>query len=253
MANELVTLDGYPLTGVTRDGVWKRLGEIEGWWDSPPPRRQRADRTNGDGSFRTPIEYGNRLITYEGRVISKNHDYLHQAAGILTALGHRGKTKFLVQGHGPTQWAMVDPRDSVKTSFETDSYLQFQIPLEAIDPFKYGAANSFSVALGSAVNVFHRGTVPAWPVVTVTGSAPGGYAVSLGGRLIRVTAPLVSGTPHTLDMRTGILRVGGSRVHSAITVAEYWSVKPGARQAANTAPVTTGSGTVKFDFYDTYI
>lgn len=248
MANELVTLDDYPLTGITRDGVWKRLGSIEGWWDSPPPRRQRADRTNGDGSFRTPIEYGNRLITYEGRIISKNHDYLHQAAGILTALGHRGNTKFLVQGHGPTQWAMVDPRDSVKTSFETDSYLNFQIPLEAIDPFKYGEAYAVVGSASDYPSLFHRGTVPAWPVVTVTGS--GTYTLNING-LVSVTQPLVSGVAHTLDYRTGILRAGGSVVRGGLSTANFQPINPGLPQSMWIT--ATGSANVTVRYSDTYI
>lgn len=248
MANELVTLDGYPLTGITRDGVWKRLGSIEGWWDSPPPRRQRADRTNGDGSFRTPIEYGNRLITYEGRIISKNHDYLHQAAGILTALGHRGNTKFLVQGHGPTQWAMVDPRDSVKTSFETDSYLNFQIPLEAIDPFKYGESYTAAGSSSTPASLYHRGTVPAWPVVTVTGTSASGYTLVLNGRSVVVTQALVSGSPHTIDFRTGIFRVNGAVAGAGLASANFSPINPGLPQNMT---ITAGLFTAKYS--DTFI
>src|SRR5690606_7429585 len=110
-----------------------------------------------------------------------------------------------------------------------------------------------SVALGTSVSVFQRGTVPAWPVVTVTGSAPGGYAVSLGGRLVRVTAPLVSGSPHTLDMRTGILRAGGSRVYMGIAEAEYFAVPPGSPRTFVTSINTTGSATVSISLNDTYI
>lgn len=245
---ELVTLDGFPLTGITHDGVWKRLGAIEGWWDSPSPRRQRAERTNGDGSFRTPIEYDNRLITYEGRVISKNHDYLHQAAGILTALGHRGNVKFLVEGHGPTQWATVDPRGSVKTSFETDTYLNFQIPLEAIDPVKYGESYAVTGSASSYPSLFHRGTVPAWPVVTVTGS--GTYTLNING-LVSITQPLVAGVPHTIDYRTGILRAGGSVVRGGFSTANFQPIMPGMAQTMWITASGTANVTVRYN--DTYI
>ncbi|UTM47048.1 phage distal tail protein [Glutamicibacter mysorens] len=253
MANELVTLDGYPLTGATRDGVWKRLGEIEGWWDSPPPRRQRADRTNGDGSFSTPIEYGNRLITYEGRVISKNHDYLHQAAGILTSLGHRGNTKFLVQGHGPTQWAMVDPRGPVKTSFETDSYLNFQIPLEAIDPFKYGESYAVPGNTTDPASLFHRGTVPAWPVVTVSASSSSGYTLTLNGRQVVVTRAIASTAPHEIDFKTGILRVDGAVVRGGLSTANFSPINPGMPQNMSISTGTGSYGSITVRYSDTYI
>lgn len=246
--DELVTLDGFSLTGVTRDGIWKRLGEIEGWWDSPPPRRHKAQRTRGDGSFRTPIEYDNRLITYNGRVISKNHDYLHQAGGILSALGHRGDVKFLVRGHGPTQWATVDPRGSVKVSYDTDTYLSFQIPLEAIDPFKYGESYTVAGSSSTPAELYHRGTVPAWPVVTVTGTAPGGYTLSLNGKSIVVTRGLTSGSPHTIDFRTGILRVGGAVASAGIGSAKYSPVNPGLPQN-----MTITAGLFVAKYYDTFI
>lgn len=254
MVEELVTLDGFPLTGITRDGIWKRLGELEGWFDSPDPKRDSVSRVNGDGKIWTEVNFESRLITFTGRVISTNHGYLHEAGNRLASLPGRGKKKFVVRGHGPTQWAMVDPRGKVSVTFPTDSRMEFQIPLEAVDPFKYGEQNEGGgFALGSSQTFFHRGTEDAWPVVTVSGSAPGGYVLNKGGRQVRVTVPLVSGVAHTVDMRTGILRVGSSRVYGAITTAEYWSISPGPRQTVSASVITTGSGTVQLDYFDTYI
>lgn len=252
MDDELVTLDGFPLTGITREGSWKRLGELDGWFDTPEIKRNNADVVNGDGRVWTDIFYESRLITFRGRVISKNHGYLHEAANRLVALPGRGKKRFVVRGHGPTQWATVDPRGKVTASFDTDNYLNFQIPLEAVDPFKYGAASNDSFTIGSSGTFFHRGTVPAWPVVTVTGSLPAGYTLTRGSRQVTVTAPVTSGNPHVLDMRTGILTVGGSRAYGAISTAEYWAINPGPRQSVS-ASASSGSGTVRLDVLDTYI
>lgn len=245
---ELITLDGYPLTGVTRDGVWKRLGELEGWFDSPDPKRVNAPRTRGDGNFRTQIDYEPRLITFNGRVISKNHDYLHQAAGILAALPFRGEKKFLVRGHGPTQWATVDPRGKVAITFPTDTRMEFQIPLEAIDPFKYGESYTVAGSSSTPAALFHRGKVPAWPVVTVTGTAADGYTLALNGKSVVVTQSLVSGSPHTIDFKTGILRAGGSVVRGGLSTANFSPVNPGLPQNMT---ITAGLFTAKYS--DTYI
>lgn len=250
---ELVTIDGFPLTGDTREGVWKRLGEIEGWFSSPDVKRNRAPRPRGPGSFRTKVEYDNRLITYNGRVTSKNHGYLHQAAGRITALGHTGPVKMLVSGHGPGQWATVDLRGSIVPTFPTDTRMEFQIPLEAIDPFKYGESHAHSGSLGSPFDVFQRGTVPAWPVVTVSGSIPNGYELTLNGRLVSVNRPVVSGSPHTVDMATGILRVGGSVARGGFEYSELLSIEPGLSQNFYSVAKNTGSGTVTVRHYDTYI
>jgi len=210
-------------------------------------------RPRADGDFESQIDYEPRLITFTGRVVSSNHGYLHQAAGILAALPFRGKKKFLVDGHGPTQWATVDPRGKVSTTFPTDTRLEFQIPLEAIDPFKYGESYSPSGAVGAGFDVFHRGTVPALPVVTVAGSLPGGYELSLGGRLVSVSRAVTSGSPHTVDMATGILRVGGSVARGGFEYSELLSVDPGLPQNFYSVARTTGSGTVTVRFSDTYI
>lgn len=246
---ELVTLDGYPLTGITRDGEWKRLGDLEGWWDSPEPKRVNAPRTRGDGNFRTKIDYEPRLITYNGRVISKNHDYLHQAAGIITALPFRGEKKLLVKGHGPTQWATVDPRGKVKIDLETDTYLNFQIPLEAIDPFKYGESHKVTGTAGSPASLFHRGTAPAWPVVTVWGESAGGYTITLNGKSVTVTHNLLPGfRPHTIDFRTGILRGPGGVVSGGLGATNFSPINPGLPQN-----MTISTGDITVDYYDTYI
>ena len=249
---ELVTLDGFPLSGATRDGTWK-INSLVGWRERPNVKRNNESRVTGDGSFRSPVFYENRLITINGRLMSRNHDYLHQAEGIINALGHRGGAKLLVQGHGPTQWATVDPRDSPDLTIVTDKFMQFQIPLEAIDPFKYGESYSPSGAVGTGFDVFHRGTVPALPVVTVAGSLPGGYELSLGGRLVSVSRAVNSGSPHTVDMATGILRVGGSVARGGFEYSELLSVDPGLPQNFYSVARTTGSGTVKVRFSDTYI
>ena len=244
---ELVTLDGFPLSGVTRDGIWK-INSMPGWNQRPPVKRNRESRTSGDGSFKTPVLYENRLITINGRLFTKNHDYLHQAEDMLNALGHRGGVKLLVEGHGPTQWATVDPRDSPDLTAVTGNFLQFQIPLEAIDPFKYGEAYAVVGSASDYPSLFHRGTVPAWPVVTVTGS--GTYTLNING-LVSVTQPLVSGVAHTLDYRTGILRAGGSVVRGGLSTANFQPINPGLPQSMWIT--ATGSANVTVRYSDTYI
>lgn len=245
--SELITLDGHPLTGVTRDGIW-RVTELSGWWDRPAPKRGGESRANGDGSYATPIQYGNRLISITGRVISKNHEYLHQAMGKLNSLGLRGGAKLLVSGHGPAQWATVQPRDDTTAEFMTDRYLRFQIALEAIDPFKYGESYAVAGSSSTPASLFHRGTVPAWPVVTVTGTSAGGYTLTLNGKTVVVTQALVSGTSHTVDFKTGIIRAGSSVVRGGLSTANFSPINPGLPQNMST---TAGSITVRYS--DTYI
>lgn len=253
MDNELVTFDGFPLTGITREGAWKRLGEIDGWFGSPDIKRSKISRPRAPGSFRTPVEYDNRLITYNGRLTSSNHGYIHEAATQIAALGNGGEAVFLVRGHGQLQWAMADLRGPIVPTFPTDTRMEFQIPLEAIDPFKYGEYRKFTATQAESVAVFHRGSAPAWPRVVVSGSMPGGYTLTLAGQSVVVTQPLVSGAPHTIDFRKRRLYRGGAPVRGGLSTASYAQVFPGQRDTFSITPGTTGTASATLTLYDTYI
>lgn len=246
---ELVTLDGQPLSGVTRDGVWTIQTPMPGWFNRPARKSNAESKSRGHGNkYPHPVEFESRLITINGYLTSRNHEYLHQASGMLNALAFSGDAKLLVKGHGPTQWAMVGPREGSEpdVDFRTDSVLQFQIPLEAIDPFKYGESYEITGSASNYPSLFHRGTVPAWPVVTVTGS--GTYTLNING-LVSITQPLVSGVPHTIDYRTGILRAGGSVVRGGFSTANFQPIMPGLPQNM----WITGNANVTVRYNDTYI
>lgn len=251
MAGKQVSLDGQVLHGHDRFGWWQ-VNTIDGWDETPPEKSTPSDVVNGHGSIPVPVYYGPRTVTLKGRLIAKSHELAVDAKRRLSALLQESGELVVVDGGGVALSAQAS-RGRITPGPVKGRWLPFDMELKFPDPFKYGASRSFNVALGSAVTVYQRGYFGAWPIITVTGSAPGGYAVSLGGRLVRVVAPLVSGSPHTLDMRTGILRAGGVRVHAGITVAEYWTVPPGIRSVVGTAPVTTGTATVAVSFKDTYI
>lgn len=252
LADELVTLGGVPLTGIQREGSWKRLGEIEGWWDTPQPKRSRIERDNADGEFSTPIFYEPRLITYNGRVSSLNHGYLHEAQQQIASLAFRGGAQFMVSGHGPAQWASVDPRGPISCTLETDTYLRFQIPLEAVDPFKYGATEPFTVSSGGASYVHHMGTVEAWPVVTVTGSMSDGYTLSYRSQTVSVPMGIPSGVTHLIDFKNRRLYVNGEVFFGAFGSSGFRPVPPGPRTAFGLS-CPSGSGTAVVSVTDTYI
>lgn len=89
-------------------------------------------------------------------------------------------------------------------------------------------------------------------MVTVSGSSPGGYEMSIGDHLVQVIAPLVSGKPHVVNMRTGRLTVDGDRVYGGFGICELFSVSPGLAQSFYPLAVG-GSATFKVEFNDTYI
>jgi len=251
LASKQVSLDGQVLHGHDRYGWWQ-VNKIEGWDETPPEKSTQSDVVNGHGAIAVPVYYGSRTVTITGRLIAKNHELAVDAKRMLAALLQESGD-FVVFSDGGVALSARAFRGRITPGPVAGRWLTFDMELRFPDPFRYGAARTFSVALGTSVSVYQRGYFGAWPVLTVTGTAPGGYAVSLDGRLVRITAPLVSGSPHTLDMRTGVLRAGGSRVYSGIAEAEYFSIPPGSPSTFVTSINTTGSATVAISLNDTFI
>lgn len=247
-----LTVDGRQLSGTDRYGDWQ-IGSVEGLFDSPDRKQDNDSRPLADGDYDAPEFYERRDITIEGRLMASSHEMMHEAINWLKSmLANRSGTMF-IRGHGPEQWASVKLAGAVRCRALTDTYMTWQLRLKAIDPYLYGEKTSFSGAVGTAFDVYQRGTVPAWPFITVTGSMPGGYEVMIGGQLVEVTRALTSGNPHTIDTRTGILRVNGSVAINGLGIAELFRVNSGMPQSVYAVAKSTGTGTVKVDVTDTYI
>lgn len=250
-----VTVDGRELNSPDRFGEWKILGEVDGWFDAPAKKNRGEARDTADGDYGADEFYGIREITLSGRLKAVNHDMAHEAEEWLKSMFLDGSGIMRVHGHGPGQWATVKQNGIIRCRIEpgTDDRLVWQLPLKAEDPYKYGEKRTFSGTVGTPFNVHQRGFRRAWPFITVSGSMPGGYEITLGGNLIEVTRAVTTGNPHTIDTRTGILRVNGSVVTNGLGIAELFQVNPGLPQSAYSLPKTTGTGTVTFSVTDTYI
>lgn len=250
MPTKQVLIGGLALHGEDRAGQWV-VEELEGWYEPPAPKGTTSERVNGHGEIDVPDYYGARTPTVSGILFHKGRGLAVSAMERLSANMSLEAKKLVVTDAGLSRWANAKLAGLDWTEV-TRGTMRFQARFKCVDPFKYGESRSFSAAVGSPVDVFHRGTVPAWPVVTVTGSMPEGYELTLGGQLVEVTKGLASGSTHTIDMRTGILRENGSRVYGSIGIAEYFMVKPGSRQSFYSV-AASGSGTATVRFNDTYI
>jgi hypothetical protein len=245
-----VVLDGQTIHGADRFGLWRVLS-MEGWDQAPESKTTSEARLLADGDYDGDENYSSRLVTVNGRLSADNpHDAFMARARLTSLLRMPGL--FAVDQFDLPQWGTAR-RGRIAPGAIKGRHLPFQMELRFNDPYKYGEARSFSAAVGSGFDVFQRGTVPANPVVTVTGSFPGGYELTLGGRLVTVPRAVTSGAPHVLDMRTGILRVGGAVVRGGFEYAELFKVQPGLAQNFYSVARTTGTGTVKAAFNDTFV
>lgn len=244
-----VTLDGQIIHGLDRFGSWRVLG-MEGWDETPAEKTNSEARPLDDGDYEAEVFYGPRLVTLNGRLAARNPNLAFDARERLTALLHTPGT-FQVDQMGLPRWATAR-RGRIKPGQIKGRYLPFQMELRFIDPRKFGGAQSFSGPVGSAFDVYQRGKFEATPIVTVTGSFSAGYDLQLNGRLVSITKSLASGSTHTIDMRTGILRQNGAVIAGGFSYSELLKVNPGTAQSFYTV-AASGSGTVRLDYRDTYM
>lgn len=251
MPTKQVMLGNQILHGSTREGEWV-TEKITNWYEPPASRGNEEERPLADGDYDAEMFYSKRLPTIDGILFHKGRGDAIQALERLAAKASLSAQALTVTDFGLSRFANVKSLGLDYTPVTTRA-IRWQIRLKANDPYKYGEKKSFSAAVGTPFDVYQRGTVPAWPLITVTGSMPNGYEISLGTQLIQVTRAVTSGSPHTIDTRTGILRVNGAVVAGALGITELFRVQPGLPQSVYALAPFTGTGTVKFDVTDTYI
>lgn len=240
---------GRTLSGVDRYGKWVTT-DLTGWWDSPEPKGEEADRPNADGEYELPVFNEARLISVTGALHTAGHDETHEAMAWLTgAMSGR----FQVAGHGPELWCNAVRSTGVKFAPVTDTYAQWQVRLKARDPRKFGEKRFFTANTMENVAIHHKGNYRATPKFTITGSMPGGYTLTVAGRSYIVSRALTTSQPHTVDYRDGRLHVGGSLVATGVMSSQIQLVDPGQRDTLSIAARTTGSGSVTAELIDTYI
>lgn len=251
MPTKQVMLGNQILHGSTREGEWV-TEKITNWYEPPASRGNEEERPLGDGDYDAEMFYSKRLPTIDGILFHKGRGYAIQALERLAAAASLNAQALTVTDFGLTRFANVKSLGLDYTAVTTRA-IRWQIRLKANDPYKYGEER---VATGSAsvpAPVFQRGTAPAWPVVTLSGTASSSsgqpYTLTLNGRSVTVTVGRFAADPaHTIDFRTGILRVGGVVVVGGIGAADFSPINPGLPQAISS---TIGGVTVRWS--DTYI
>lgn len=250
MPTKQVSLGNQVLHGEDRTGQWV-VEKLTGWYDLPTTKGEGSERPLADGDFAADRFYGPRMVTVDGILFHKGNGLLVSAKERLNIHASTQLTSIVVTDSGLTRRCFVKTLGVDWTS-TTRNASRFQIRLKADDPRKFGEKRSVSTAVGVPADVFQYGTHPATPVATITGSLPAGYNLQLNGRLVSITKGLASGSTHTVDMRTGILRQNGAVVAGGFSYAELLKVDPGTPQNFYwDAP--SGSGTARLDFYDTYM
>lgn len=251
---EEIVFRGRPSIHDSGEGLFIGPDGLVGLDEGVAQRRSESQKPWAQGSFDVPSFGAARVISLSGwaRAVSpeKLGWWKHRLTGLL-ADGHAGVLSVDHQGLQLTTSVRLAGTTRLVPMKRSRRRGDFQIQFWAANPRLFG--ETLVVGPGTTVAILHRGNFPATAVLTIAGTMPAGYTV-LGpdGKVFTVTAAVVSGHPHTIEMSSGLLTVDGAYVYGAITAAQTWAVPPGALVTATLVPVS-GSGTLTATVRDTYM
>lgn len=243
----MMRIGQWMATGKRGHGFSLERDGLTGWGDSVDVRREDVPRPMAHGSFDVPVYRGGRIVSASGLCRATSSEerawFRSQLTGVL-ADGVSGQV--IVEEDGQTLWANCRLAAGPKFSrFTFDKLARWQLQLWCADPRQFGEARTFA----GGAPAFHYGNFPAPPVLTVSGSAAGGYTINgPSGKTFVVTKALVSGHPHTIDMATGRLTVDGVVQVGAVGRTQTWAIPPGQQVV-----MTSTAGTLTASVTDTFI
>lgn len=230
---------------------------FSGWDDGVEMRVDQQARPQAHGSIPLPGFQDSRVVQLSGNVLADSPAQLGYLKDRFLGLLNSGQTgRIQVSRPWGTRWAdcQLTGQSRFTERGGRDS-ATFQLQVWCADPVKYGDTNTFAVPSGNSyVQLFHRGNTLSLPTLVIAGSMPGGYKIqSSSGAEYSVTRALVSGTPHTIDMRDGMLQIGSAYASVGVGVAGIWRISPGNNQSIRVIPISTGTATMTAYVTDSFI
>ncbi|QZY52926.1 hypothetical protein [Leucobacter tenebrionis] len=225
-----LSIYGRPsLEDVRPRGLFLRPDGLTGLDGGATVRAETVPVPGEHGEFDLPVYRGARAITIAAMGLTENTIDQGKLRADVLGVGGDGR---LVTIRAEHQGQLLSCRGRIaappavrdhgqsKYPFRVDYDLQFVCR----DPRLYGDVHP-SAAGEPALN---RGNFPAIPTIyarRVSGS--GGYTITAGSGVIEVTAPLAVGATHRIDLRTGGVYAGSTRLTRAIGAFRPWTVLPG--------------------------
>lgn len=236
------------------EGFYLSPGGVVGVWEGVASRFDDVPRTMAAGSLDTAGYPAARFITLAGWARAATPAMLmHLGRQLVGALSSGDSAQLTLEYAGATLTGMCRLAGPVKfTPMRQDKRkADWQLLLRLPDPYLYGDETLFPAA--TDVEVYHYGNADAAAVIDVDGDMPSGYEISgPDSRLYTVTRAVVPGTPHRIDMATGLLWENGSIIYGQVSRADTWLIPPGRTVEMSITPVS-GYGTIAPRLRDTYL
>lgn len=277
MPHVMVELPGLTLTNEPGQRDHAFLVDLKNWHSATETKRDSEQRENGLGLFRDddPEEGGRYPIVY-GRLLSlKEGDEWPLRAAVMAL---KNLKTFDLAVTDPTgRWrAEVAVSGRIVFDIHNDGWCDFEIPLEAADPRRYGPKQTLTTGLPTVgvgmsdpftdpfdegapgnlgrVECMNTGTAPSEPVVRVYGGVADGFELTCmeTARVVRVTRPIPDGSWVTVDMGSGEVWIDEQSILPAtyVPVSEWFQVPAGGVCTIQWAPLgaVTGSPRMEVEF-----
>lgn len=272
-----VELPGLTITNEPGQRDRAFLSDLKNWHDGTETKRDSTQRETGFGLYRddNPEENGRFPIVY-GRLLSRRAGQEWELRESVMAM--KNLAAFPLTVTDPTgRWSSeVAISGKVVFTIHDDGWCDFEVPLEAPDPRKYGPKQTLSTGAPTPgvgisdpimdpisegepgnlgrVELVNRGTAPSEPMVRVTGGLTGGFELSCieTARVVRVTRPIPEGSVIDINMGDGTVWIDQQSPLPAtyIPTSEWLSVAPGETCTIQFTPlgVKTGNPTMSVEF-----
>ena len=221
-----VELLGAPTGARGARGFFIGKNGLAGIDDGVPVRRERTEIPGGHGEFDLPTYRGARAVSLAGFVAASTVFELGREKSRLMGIGASGglvrinvehqAERFWMQGRLAATPQFTD-RGHSAAPFIADFELQFVCS----DPRKFGEMRRTTGA-GPALNYGNFPSTPMLYAKRVSGS--GGYTITAGGGAIVVTTALPVGSTHRIDMSTGSVYSGSTRLVGALSTFRPWTI-----------------------------
>lgn len=265
----VVELPGLTLTNEPRQRV-AYLRDLRNWHNASETLRDSEQRENGIGLFPDddPAEAGRYPIVY-GSLHSFVAGEEWALRDVVMSLKNFDTFPIRVTDPSGTWTSKVAVSGQIQFDINGDGWADFEIPLEAADPRKYGPTRTIVVGpptpgvgmsdpftdpfdegspgnLGRAV-CENTGNAPTEPTVTIYGGLTEGFELLCmeHARVVRVTRPIPDGSYVTVDMGAGEVWIDGQSVlpSSYVPIAEWFQIGPGETCTIQWTPLGTLTGT----------
>lgn len=230
---------------------------LSGWLSGVDVRLNKSNIPGKHGSFDSPGLLGDRTVTITGHALADSPYRLDFMGDTLTGLlANGGLGRVTVHLRGVETTATCRLGAATKWEPLDDTTAEFQVTLWCADPRRYGEVRVTSGIPYQTFAAWNAGNFPASPLYTVSGTFPSGYEIrGPNSSRFRVTVPVTPSNPHTVDMSTGVVRIGGSTyTGNGVEVATTWRVGSGSIIDQQLAPIGgTGDGTLTATVTDTFV